>query len=37
MFESEQAAPKSSLTRMAIVVLIVLAVLLGATWLLTRA
>jgi len=37
MFESEPAATKSSLTRMSIVVIIVLAILLGAAWLFMRA
>jgi hypothetical protein len=37
MFESEQPATRSSLTTLAVVVLIVLAILLSATWYFTRA
>jgi flagellar biogenesis protein FliO len=37
MFESEQAATKSNLTTMVLVVIAVLVILLGATWFFTRA
>jgi flagellar biogenesis protein FliO len=37
MFESEQPATRSNLTTIAVVVFIVLAILLGATWYFTRA
>jgi hypothetical protein len=37
MFESEQPATRSNLATLGIVVVIVLAILLGATWYLTRA
>jgi hypothetical protein len=37
MFESEQPATKSKLTTLAVVVIMVLVILLGATWFYTRA
>jgi hypothetical protein len=37
LFDSEQAATKSNLVTLAVVVIVVLAILLGATWYFTRA
>jgi hypothetical protein len=37
MFESEQPATKSKLTTLAVVAIMVLVILLGATWFYTRA
>lgn len=37
MFESEQPATTSSLKTLAVVVFVVLAILVGATWFYTRA
>jgi hypothetical protein len=37
MFESEQPATKSNLATVAVVVIMVLIILLGATWFYTRA